>query len=132
MPGTACYGNIRTIANYNGLASLMGEHEELSISRKFQRLNAKNLMYIQDEILHLDHELHMIESEDEISKDKSRASLLASLFNLKESSGSSHGVQWNKVLELQEKLQSYSKSCMSARVHSQSGPRHRIPLPEPI
>ncbi|KAL8645574.1 MAG: hypothetical protein Q9210_006633 [Variospora velana] len=106
------------MSNYNGLASLMGEHQELAIFRKFQTLNAKNLLYMQAEILHLEHELHIIEFEDQTSSDKSRAPLHTSLFNLKDSSGT----QWNKVLELRGRLQSYNKALV-AFSHVQALPR---------
>lgn len=100
------------MASYNKLASLMGKHEELTIFRKFQNLNLKNLLYMQAEILHLEKELRIVELEDKQSEEKPRASLHASLFNLKESSGTSHDVQWRKVLEIREKLQVYRKYCV--------------------
>ncbi|KAI4133308.1 MAG: hypothetical protein LQ341_006176 [Variospora aurantia] len=106
------------MSNYNGLASLMGEHKELAIFRKFQKLNAKNLLYMQAEILHLEQELHIIEFEDQISSDKSRAQLHNSLFNFKDSSGT----QWNKVLELRGRLPSYNKALV-AFSHVQALPR---------
>lgn len=110
-------GHFCTMANYNKLASLMGEHHELAILRNFRRSNTKNLLYMQAEILHLEKEIQVIEVEDQTSKDEYRASLHTSLFNLKESSGSSHAVQWNKILELREKLQAYSK-CEVSKVAS--------------
>ncbi|KAI4128688.1 MAG: hypothetical protein LQ338_002635, partial [Usnochroma carphineum] len=95
------------MASYNKLAALMGEHQELATFRRFQRLNVKSLLYMQAEILHLESELEIIEFDDQTSGDKFRASLNVSVFNLKESSGLPHGVQWAKVLEIQEKLQAY-------------------------
>ena len=64
---------------------------------------------MQAEILHLERELHIIETEDQGSDDQARASLRISLFNLKESSGKSYDAQWRKVLEIREKLDRYSE-----------------------
>lgn len=97
------------MANYNKLADLMGDHQELAIFRRFRKLNAKTLLYMQAEILHLENELKNIELEDSRSKDISCTILHASLFNLKNSSGTSHDTQWRKVLEIREKLKCYSK-----------------------
>ncbi|KAL8932495.1 MAG: hypothetical protein Q9211_006282 [Gyalolechia sp. 1 TL-2023] len=95
------------MADYNKLVNLMGEHQDLAIFRRFQNLNIKTLIYMQADILHLEQELNIVEYEDKRSDDKSRASLHASFFNLKESSGERHDVQWNKVKEIQEKLGLY-------------------------
>lgn len=97
------------MARYNKLAALMGEHLELAIFRRFQRLNAKSLLYMQAEILHRESELDMIELDDVRSEDKSRSLLHTSVFNLKELSGGPHDVQWKNVLEIREKLEHYSK-----------------------
>ncbi|KAL8684429.1 MAG: hypothetical protein Q9218_008301, partial [Villophora microphyllina] len=95
------------MSNYNKLAALMGEHQEMATFRRFQRINAKSLLYMQAEILHLEQELSMIELEDKSSADKNRASLHESVFNLKESSDHPHNIQWSKVLELRERLEAY-------------------------
>lgn len=105
-----CASNcVQEMADYNKLVNLMGEHQELAIFRRYQNLNIKSLLYMQAEILHLEQELSIIELEDKRSEEKSRASLHASLFNLKESSGEAHGIQWSKVKDIQEKLRLYSK-----------------------
>lgn len=97
------------MASYNRLATLMGEHQELAVFRRFQTLNAKSLLYMQAEILHLGSELKSIELEDERSKDMHRASLHTSVFNLKESCGSDHDLQWSKAMDLRDKLERYSR-----------------------
>ncbi|KAL8723949.1 MAG: hypothetical protein Q9181_007063, partial [Wetmoreana brouardii] len=100
------------MASYNKLAALMGQHQEMATFRRFQRLNAKSLLYMQAEILHLEQELDMIELEDKCSADKDRALLHVSVFNLKESSGYPHDVQWSKVLEVRKKLEAYNKALV--------------------
>ncbi|KAL8782254.1 MAG: hypothetical protein Q9213_005557 [Squamulea squamosa] len=96
------------MASYNKLATLMGEHQDMVTFRKFQRSNAKSLLYMQAEILHLENELAHIESEDRMSEDKTRSTLHESVFNLKEYGG----IQWKRVLELREKLESYNKALI--------------------
>ena len=101
------------MANYNKLTELMGEHQELAMFRRFQKLNLKSLLGMQAEILHLASELATVEREDERSEDKSRSSLHNSIFNLKASGGRTHCYQWRKVLEVREKLEQYSKLGMT-------------------
>ncbi|KAL8657649.1 MAG: hypothetical protein Q9226_001711 [Calogaya cf. arnoldii] len=96
------------MANYNKLATLMGEHQELATFRRFQRLNVKSLLGMQAELLHLESELAEIEKEDQRSEDKPRSLLHESAFNLKASCGSAHDTQWRKVLEVREKLEQYT------------------------
>ncbi|KAI4221217.1 MAG: hypothetical protein L6R40_008646 [Gallowayella cf. fulva] len=97
------------MANYNKLATLMGDHQEMATFRRFKRLNAKSLLYMQAEIVHLESELGNIESEDKWSEDKPRSSLHESVFNLQGSHGTPSDVQWKKVLDIREKLKQYSK-----------------------
>ncbi|KAL8851884.1 MAG: hypothetical protein Q9221_003207 [Calogaya cf. arnoldii] len=96
------------MANYNKLATLMGEYQELASFKRFQQLNAKSLLYMQAEILHLDSELSGIEREDQRSRDELCSSFHTSVFKLKESYGSAHDMQWRKVLEIREKLERYT------------------------
>ena len=96
------------MADYSGLAAIMGKHQELALFRKFSALNIKNLLYMQSELVHLECELTSIASEDKRSADNDRASFHVSLFDLKESFGTCKGVQWGKVLEIREKLKIYS------------------------
>ncbi|KAL8878803.1 MAG: hypothetical protein Q9198_003465, partial [Flavoplaca austrocitrina] len=100
------------MASYNRLAALIGKHQELAIFRRFQTLNAKSLLYMQAELLNLENELKGIELDDESSKDIDRASLHASVFNLKESSGSDHQLQWNIAMDIREKLERYNKALV--------------------
>ena len=96
------------MANYNKLAALIGTHQEMALFRQFAALNAKNLLYMQSELVHLEAELTSIESEDRCSEDSEKASLQDSVFNLKESSGTTRDLQWRKGLEIREKMNNYS------------------------
>jgi hypothetical protein len=99
----------RIMDGYHKLASLMSDHEELFMLRRFDMSNAMNLLYMQAEILHLEAELHDIALEDHSGSEKHR-NYEYSVFDLKESSGSrGSDTQWRKILELREKLKEYSK-----------------------
>ncbi|KAL8799911.1 MAG: hypothetical protein Q9182_005530, partial [Xanthomendoza sp. 2 TL-2023] len=97
------------MANYNKLATLMGDHQDLAILRRFQRLNVKSLLYMQAEILHMESELDIIELEDKRSEETPRSLLHTSVFNLKESYYTPNSAQWKHVLEIRDKLDRYSK-----------------------
>ena len=102
------------MADYNKLASLVGSHQELTIFRKFGTLNAKSLLYMQSELLHLQSELEGIELENKYSDDNEKSAFLTSLFDLKDSNGTSKDLQWRKVLEIRGKLKNYSQFSVSA------------------
>jgi hypothetical protein len=93
---------------YHKLASLVGDHDELFMLRRFARTNAKNLLYMQAEILHLEAELHDIAQEDRSGCEK-RRNYEYCVFDLKESFGiNGSDTQWRKILEIREKLKEYS------------------------
>lgn len=96
------------MGNYDTLAALMGSHQEMAQFRKFADLNAKNLLYMQAELVHLKAELENIANEDKRSSHGEKESFDVSLFDLKDSSGTENDVQWRKVLEIRNKLKEYS------------------------
>ena len=97
------------MADYNKLAALVGTHQELALFRKYGALNAKNLLYMQAELTHLQSELARIELEDKYSEDPRKATYITSVFDLRDSDGTSRDLQWRKILEIREKLKVYSK-----------------------
>lgn len=99
------------MADYGRLAALMGNHQELALFRKFAKLNAKNILYMQSELMHLEAELENVELENGGSGDPEKMAFLVSLFDLKDSSGTENDMQWRKVLEIREKLNCYSMSA---------------------
>lgn len=102
------------MGDYTKLAALIGSHEELALFRQFAFLNAKNLLYMQSELVHLEGELANIALEDDRSGDGDKALFQGSLFDLKESAGTEKGLQWTKVLEIREKLKEYSRCIFYA------------------
>ncbi|KAL9120490.1 MAG: hypothetical protein Q9187_002954 [Circinaria calcarea] len=79
------------MGDYTRLATLIGSHEELALFRRFAFLNAKNLLYMQSELVHLEGELANIALEDDRSGDDDKALFQGSLFDLKESAGTEKG-----------------------------------------
>jgi hypothetical protein len=101
------YG-LQFMANYHRLATLIGTHPELALFRRFAISNAKNLLYLQSELVHLESELKCIAREDQHSGDCVKKAFDFSVFDLKEASGTDHNLQWRKTLEMREKLKEYS------------------------
>ncbi|KAI9763624.1 MAG: hypothetical protein M1839_006372 [Geoglossum umbratile] len=98
---------------YDKFAALVGDHDEMSIFRRFSMLNAKNLLYFQAELVNLEDELEKIVREDKASKDPEKQLFPYSLWHLKDSLRSLDGrchTQWLKVLEIRQILKEYSQS----------------------
>ncbi|KAJ0425118.1 hypothetical protein BJY00DRAFT_202964 [Aspergillus carlsbadensis] len=100
-----------TMHGYERLANLMASDKGLSIFRSFKKLNAKNLLYLQAEIVNVQTELEEIIEADETSRDGTREKFSTSVYYLKEGieSGSE---QWEKVLELRELLDKYNTAAL--------------------
>jgi DNA-directed RNA polymerase subunit F len=97
------------MAGYSQLAAVIGKHHEYAIFRKFSVLNAKNLLYMQGELTHLEAELKMIAVENIHSKDPQKADFEFSISSLIASHASEDGNEhWAKILEIREKLKEYS------------------------
>lgn len=101
-------GDYTSMGNYTKLASLIGAHPELALFRQFAALNAKNILYMQADLVHLEAELEDIAREDRCSGHREKQSFEASVFDLKYSSGTENDAQWQKVLEIRNKLKEYS------------------------
>jgi hypothetical protein len=97
------------MAGYSQLAALIGNHHEFAIFRKFSVLNAKNILYMQGELTHLEAELRMIAVENIHSRDTQKADFEFSISSLIASHASEDGHEhWAKILEIREKLKEYS------------------------
>ena len=101
-------------AGYDKLSAIMGAQKELAICRQYSALNAKNILYLQSEIFHLEAEQVEIEAEDRSSGDPKKALFPRSVWHLKRSQrnpGQDH--QWRKALEIRELLKEYSMSLVT-------------------
>ena len=94
---------------YDLLATLMGEHPDFAIFRRFLTLNAKSLLYMQGELTYLHAELRVLASENRVSNDPERKDFDFSIETLMGPHVSKNGdEQWSKILEIREKLRAYS------------------------
>ena len=103
--------------NYHLLASLMSLQPDFAIFRRFLGSNARDLLRLQGEILHLESELDAIIADDRASGDPDRADFEFCIASLK---GPPHlsrekGLQWEKQVELGQKLSAYSESLSRSR-----------------
>lgn len=93
---------------YGKLSVLAGQHREMAILRRFSPLGAKNLLYRQAELIHLEAQLQRIINEDETSNDAEKTNYRCSVYELMYSLDKpGKDCQWRKVLEIREKLEQY-------------------------
>jgi hypothetical protein len=97
---------------YSGLAKFISSYSEYSIYRKFGALNAKNILYLQAEIMTLETELEEIAEEDWSSTDAERKQFHQHWQTLSRASqDSGKNLQWEKMLKIRELLEKYSKNA---------------------
>ncbi|KAL9073145.1 MAG: hypothetical protein Q9157_004858 [Trypethelium eluteriae] len=118
------YAELRTIESlmegYAKLAQLMSAYDEFAILRSFKSLNMQNLLYLQAEITHLEAELGELARRDGMRGDRDyHASDWWSL-SLGENANEGDLEQWEKVLQLRDKLDKYSRASHGALLASQA------------
>jgi hypothetical protein len=91
---------------YYKIARLMGEHHELEIFRRFATLNMQNLLHLQGELTQLELELHDLAKRDETHPDRKFHS--KDWRSLARTPGDGNELQWQKALQVREKLKEYS------------------------
>ena len=89
---------------YAKIATLMSSHGEFAIFRNFSKLNLQNLLYLQAEITHLEADLKEVAMRDRA--DPNRAIYTKYWWYLAQSEDRE---QWEKVLQIRDKLKEYSK-----------------------
>lgn len=106
---------------YGKVAELMSTHDEFAILRRFRHLNMKNLLYLQAEIAHLEEETQELAERDSIDPEsRFHGKDWWSLANGEEESNQE---QWEKVLQLREKLDIYNEAILKqARLTRLDGP----------
>ncbi|KAH8629391.1 hypothetical protein IG631_16648 [Alternaria alternata] len=101
---------------YPGLAKLMGQglNEGSGIFKQFAELNVRNLLYMQAELLCLEQELEAITHVDENGDDPTTKNFARSVWEMRKASNSP---QWDKILEIRNKLRQYNDCLLQqARV----------------
>ena len=97
--------------NYHSLASLISDQPDFAIFKRFLASNARNVLRLQGELVHLESELDSIVQADRDSGDAEKAEFDFCIAALK---GPPHpsrekGLQWQRAVELGDKLAAYSQ-----------------------
>jgi hypothetical protein len=94
---------------YSKIATLMSCHSEFAIFRRFSKLNFQNLLYLQSELCHLEADLKELAERDHT--EPGRAMYSKYWWHLSQSEEDHDDrEQWEKVLQIREKLKEYSMS----------------------
>ena len=103
------------------IATFMSQNTEFAIFRRFRKLNYQNLLYLQAELIHLERDLRELAERD--SNDANRTFYCKDWWFLAQNEEEHDDrEQWEKVLQIREKLKEYSMpplrctkaSCCSA------------------
>jgi hypothetical protein len=92
---------------YGKIVNVMADYPEFAIFRRFQKLNILNLLYLQAELVQLEAELQHLAAED--ASAVSRQDYAHDWWTLAHGDGAEGStLQWQKALEVREKLKEYS------------------------
>lgn len=91
---------------YPAIAQIMSNHDELAIFRRFKELNTINLLYSQAELVHIEAALADLRAVDKSHPE--RAAYHQDWWSLAHSQEDENKEQWQKFLEIREKLDAYS------------------------
>ena len=105
----AANGSPLHVNGYPKLAYHMGTSPEVTIFRRFGALNAKNLLYLQAELVHLEKKLCELEERDNQSGEGMKSQYARDWFWLSRSENDGNNEQWQTVLDIRKKLGEYSK-----------------------
>jgi hypothetical protein len=94
---------------YPKLALLQGANKELNIFRSFGYLNARNVLYLQAELIDLEDRLKR-HTESDLNGAGNRSKYSRNWFKLSRSKEDGDDVQWYTILLIREKLKEYSES----------------------
>jgi hypothetical protein len=99
---------------YDHLASFMGFFPEAAIFRRFAVLNAKNILYLQAELLWLEKELDAVAEDDAQSTNAKRREYSKEWFLLRQSVNDPHGdsQQWKIFKKIRKTLDKYSRDIL--------------------
>lgn len=104
---------------YAKVGQLMGSHPEFAIFRRFCALNMQNLLYLQAEITHLEAELCRLVEED--THHGGRQDHPHDWWSLSQGQEEGDTRQWEKVVEIREKLENYSMGAWQILRHKDAG-----------
>lgn len=117
------------VEGYTLLSHFMSKHE-YGVFRLFQPLAARDLLFMQAELAHLDHEYKLLEKQDRAQSDDTERHWYDRNWRLLSTAGErpahvdvekgcavgSSGKQWEKALEIRSKLKDYCKTNLASNV----------------
>ncbi|KAE9374805.1 hypothetical protein N431DRAFT_557033 [Stipitochalara longipes BDJ] len=92
---------------YAQTALLMHRNSETAIFRQFSTLSIKNLLYLQAELVELEYGLSQLAEQDKRSDHPNAQYYTRDWWYLRHSARDGDAAQWQKVLEIREKLKEY-------------------------
>lgn len=90
---------------YPQVANFMGDYPEMAMVRRFRGLNARNLLYLQAELVQIEKELIQLEKADAATN----PGYATDFFWLMDSANKEGDVQWQLIQKMRRKLKEYSK-----------------------
>lgn len=96
------------VRGYPRLAGHMETIPETAIFRRFTALNARNLLYYQQELTDMEDQLKRIEYRDSMSGKGQRPHYARNAAALQDSVAVGDPAQWTLMLQIREKLKQYS------------------------
>lgn len=90
----------------------MGADARLSLFKRFAELNARNLLYMQAEILYLEQELKILTAVDKRSSNASEREYAERVLHMMKAGENGGSLQWRKILDIREKLKEYSPKLL--------------------
>ncbi|TVY41918.1 hypothetical protein LOCC1_G006053 [Lachnellula occidentalis] len=100
---------------YPRLAALQGTYPQLGIYRRFAILNARNLLYLQAELVDLESSLNEYTKEDGESEDSRIRLHNKNWFYLGRKNDGVLGSQWHTMIRLRKKLKQYNQCLFQQR-----------------
>ena len=100
---------------YDRLSAFMGYFPEAAIFRRFATLNAKNILYLQAELLWLEEQLEKVADDDAQSSSERRRHFSREWFRLSHSGDHPDGSsrQWTVFMKIRRALSEYSMYNLS-------------------
>lgn len=95
------------LKGYPRLANLVGLYPRMAIFRRFSRLNAQNLLYMQAELAQMEYELDLVAGEDSQNDSPNVQSFQTCVHHMKKAQGPD-SLQWQMVLDIRQRLGEYS------------------------
>ncbi|KAH7386404.1 hypothetical protein BKA64DRAFT_142913 [Cadophora sp. MPI-SDFR-AT-0126] len=95
---------------YGKVAQLMASQQEFSIVRRFGALNMQRLLYMQGELIQLQSDLEQLSKRDALHGERQYHS--KDWWSLSQGESDEDLEQWNKFLEISEKLEKYNDAVL--------------------